>query len=93
MVSMSFIKQDTWGIIRYAAGSGNLPEDDAAAFDGWYTHREDALAIAKDMRERHPQWIVALVRADLISFGGGDFSSIKYPLTERERKFREGAPG
>ena len=27
--------QETWGIIRYAAGSGT--RHDAAAFDGWYT--------------------------------------------------------
>jgi hypothetical protein len=30
-------KEVSWGIIRYAPGSGDFPEDDAAAFDGWYT--------------------------------------------------------
>ncbi len=28
--------QITWGIIRYPAGSGLHPDDDAAGFDGWY---------------------------------------------------------
>jgi hypothetical protein len=40
-------KEVSWGIIRYAPGSGDFPEDDAASFDGWYTNREDALAVAK----------------------------------------------
>ena len=40
--------QQTWGIIRYAAGSGTFPQDDAAAFDGWYSLRDDALAVARD---------------------------------------------
>jgi hypothetical protein len=41
-------KQSSWGIIRYAPGSGAVAsEDDAAAFDGWYKDRADALAIAQ----------------------------------------------
>ena len=45
----------SWGIIRYAPFSGTFPEDDAAAFDGWYSIREWALAIAKDWVERYPR--------------------------------------
>jgi hypothetical protein len=82
--------QKTWGIIRYAVGSGAFPQDDAAAFDGWYTDRNDALAVAQDWVARHPQWIVGLVRSDLVWFGDGDFSKIKRrPLTKREHDFAE----
>jgi hypothetical protein len=35
----------TWGIIKYAAGSGTFPETDVASFDGWYTDRAEAEAI------------------------------------------------
>jgi hypothetical protein len=38
-------------------------------------------------RVRHPQWIVALVRSDLIWSGDGDFSELRRrPLTRREQK-------
>jgi hypothetical protein len=83
--------QETWGIIRYAAGSGTRPENDAAAFDGWYSNREDALAVARDWVARNPQWIVALVRSDLVWFGDGDFSKVKHRLlTWREHYLAEG---
>ena len=76
----------TWGVIRYAPGSGLLPEDDAAAFNGWYTHREDALLFAKHWAESYPQWIVALVKSDETWWGQGSFVSLRStPLTERER--------
>ena len=79
-------KEVGWGIIRYAPGSGAFPEDDAAAFDGWYADREDALAVAEGWVARHPHWIVALVRSDLIWFGPGDFSSFRdHPITTREK--------
>ena len=78
--------QISWGIIRYAAGSGPVPADDAAAFDGWYSHRAQARMVAKDWAARHPQWIVGLVRSDLIWFGDGDFHSLRHaPITYRER--------
>lgn len=73
-----------WGIICYAAGSGLFPEDDAAAFDGWYSDRSDALAVAQDMVARRPYWIVGLVYSDLVWFGDGDFSGWMKPLTQRE---------
>jgi hypothetical protein len=79
-------KQVSCGIIRYAPGSGDFPENDAASFDGWYMSREDALAVAKDWVARHPHWIVGLVRSDVIWFGPGDFSSFRdRPITEREK--------
>jgi hypothetical protein len=58
----------TWGIIRYAAGSGSTPEDDCAAFDGWYTNRADALTVNDDWCRRHSHWIVALVKSDEVRF-------------------------
>jgi hypothetical protein len=83
--------QITWGIIRYAGGSGHAPDEDAAAFDGWYTDRNDALAIARDWAARFPQWIVALVRSDLIWFGDGDFGTVRdRALTYRENIFKNG---
>ncbi len=78
----------SWGIIRYAAGSGSVPEEDAAAFDGWYADRAEALAIATDWAARYPQWVVALVRSDHIWFGHGDFTTMRNrPLTAREADF------
>jgi hypothetical protein len=67
-------------------GSGSFPEDDAAGFDGWYSDRQEALAVAKDWATRFPYWIVALVRSDQIWFGEGDYSGWKHPLTEREQQ-------
>jgi hypothetical protein len=87
------VEQASWGIIRYAAGSGRLPQEDAAAFDGWYTDRAVALEVAADWVRKHPQWIVGLVRSDLLWFGDGDFATVaERPLTVRERKFAEGHP-
>jgi len=81
-----------WGIIRYAPNSGGCPEDDAAAFDGWYDCREDALAVASGWATKFPQWVVALVCSDTIRFGG-DFSTVRQrPLTQREREFGTGLP-
>jgi hypothetical protein len=78
-----------WGVIRYAAGSGTLPDQDAAAFNGWYAHRADALAVAERWSTRYPQWIVALVQGDTGWFGDGDFTTVRdQPLTKREALFR-----
>jgi hypothetical protein len=41
-------KQNTWDIIRYAPGSGTACDEDAAAFDGWYTDRAAAAAVMQD---------------------------------------------
>ena len=80
--------QKSWGIIRYAPGSGIACDEDAAGFDGWYSEREVALAIAKDWAARFDGWIVSLVQSQWTRFGDGNFSSIKsYPLTEREKGF------
>jgi len=85
-MSAEVSKEISRGIIRYAPGSGAFPEDDAAAFDGWYADREDALAVARDRITRHPHWIVGLVRSDVIWFGSGDFSSFRdCPITTREK--------
>jgi hypothetical protein len=79
------VREISWGIIRYAAGSGLFPEENAAGFDGWYICREDALALARDWSCRYPEWIVALVSSDTIWFGKGDFAVAKNaPLTTRE---------
>ena len=85
------VKQVTWGIIRYAPGSGMACDDDAAGFDGWYSARADALDVAKDWVARFPQWIVGLVSSDQVWFGDGDFTSVcDRPLTTRERDFADG---
>jgi hypothetical protein len=83
--------QITWGIIRYAPGSGLACDEDAAGFDGWYSDRQDALDQAKDWSSRFPQWIVALVQSDQIWFGNGDFTTVRErPLTWRENAFANG---
>jgi len=55
-----------WGIIRYAPNTGPCPEDDEAAFDGWYADRDDAKAVYRDWCQRfsRSKWIVALVKQD-----------------------------
>jgi hypothetical protein len=69
-------------------GSGLTCDQDAAGFDGWYSDREDALAVFNDWRRRLPYWIVALVQQDLTWFGDGDFHAVRgHPLTAREAKF------
>jgi hypothetical protein len=87
-----FSDQITWGIIRYAAGSGSFPDDDAAGFDGWYSDRKEAMAVAESWVQEYSGWIVALVQSDQVWFGQADFSGWKKPLTERERKFAYLAP-
>jgi hypothetical protein len=78
--------QKTWGIIRYAPGSGLFCDEDAAAFDG--AIREWALAIAKGWATEHPEWVVALVASDQIWFGDRDFAGARgRPLTVREAEF------
>jgi hypothetical protein len=76
-----------WGIIKYAPNSGTFPEEDVASFDGWYSNRGDALAIAKDWSRRFPQWIVALVQAEWAHFGNDDFSNV--PREQLEAQIRE----
>jgi len=86
-IMADMVQQQTWGVIRYAPGSGSFPDDDAAGFDGWYTDRADAFAVARDWVAQYPQWIIGLVRSDLIWFGNGDFSACRRPLTKREARF------
>jgi hypothetical protein len=77
--------EPSWGIIRYAPGSGPFPEDDAAAFDGWYFDRALALAVAEDWHRRFPHWIVALVQSEVMWFDNSDYSPSRHrPLTFRE---------
>jgi hypothetical protein len=81
-------KQISWGIIRYAPGSGKVPDQDAAGFDGWYSDRADALAVAEVWVAEYPYWIVALVRSDTVWFSDRDFHAARdRPLTVRERRF------
>jgi hypothetical protein len=67
-------RQASWGVIRYAAGSGTTPEDDCASFDGWYADRAEALAVYRDWCERHPHWIVGLVKSDEVRFSDSDWA-------------------
>jgi hypothetical protein len=58
------MKRASWGIIRFAPGTGSIPEGDAAAFGGWYADREDAKAQYNDWCKRFPNWIIAIVQQD-----------------------------
>jgi hypothetical protein len=85
-------RQTSWGVIRYACGSGSFPDEDAAAFNGWYSDRADALAEAEHWAARYPQWIVGLVSSDLIWFGNGAFEQVRdRVLTAREARFAKAA--
>ena len=49
-----------YGVIRYLPRSG-APEEDPAAFDGWYSAEAVAQQIASEWRREYPNWIVAIV--------------------------------
>jgi hypothetical protein len=75
-----------YGVVRYAPDSGNVPEDDAAAFDGWYAIKAWADAVAKEWVEQYPHWCVAVVRQEWAHITDMDFGrSGDHPLTRRER--------
>lgn len=59
-------KNSSWGVVRYLPGSGSVPEDDKAAFDGWYADRAQAIAILKEWQGRFPHWIIAVVSGDTV---------------------------
>jgi hypothetical protein len=54
----------SWGIIRYAPGTGVVPDEDVSRFDGWYSDRADAHDVYVRWCDRYPGWIVALVTYD-----------------------------
>jgi len=66
--------EPVYGIIRYAAGSGSRPDQDVAAFDGWYSDKEDANAVFLDWKQRFPRWIVVVVEQAGAHWGDGDYS-------------------
>ncbi|MGA7809299.1 hypothetical protein [Bradyrhizobium sp.] len=85
------VAQQSWAVVRYAPDSGDTPEDDAAAFDGWYSDRNDAIAVASGWAASYPQWIVGIVESDLIWIGNGDFGAVQdRPLIAREQRFLRG---
>jgi hypothetical protein len=52
--------EGAWAVIRYLpfdTSEGELP----AHFDGWFTHREAAEAVAEDWAGDYPEAIVVLV--------------------------------
>lgn len=73
-------RQKSWGIIRYAAGSGLAPEDDCAAFDGWYADRAEALAVYRDWCARYPHWVVGLVQSDEVRFSDSAWERMVPPM-------------
>jgi hypothetical protein len=74
--------QMTWGIIKYAAGSGSFPDEDVASFDGWYALKADAQAVFDDWRKRYPHWIVALVQQHEVHWSDADWSKMPRPNLE-----------
>ena len=56
-----------WAVVRYLpfdANEGELP----AHFDGWYAHRETAVAVAKDWNSQYPEaHVVVLVQPNRYS--------------------------
>jgi hypothetical protein len=57
-----------------------FPEEDACAFDGWYTDEADAIAIYKDWCGRYPGWVVTVVegKEGHMYFGGTHFKQIEH---------------
>jgi hypothetical protein len=51
-----------WGVVRYLPGSGPVPDEDVAAFDGWYASKAAATHVYADWCHAYPQFIVALVQ-------------------------------
>jgi hypothetical protein len=52
--------EGAWAVIRYLpfdTSEGELP----AHFDGWFTHRDAAEAVAKDWASEYPEAIVVVV--------------------------------
>ncbi len=62
-----------WGVIRYAPGSRTYVDPDAdlaAAFDGWYRNRQDAVDVFEYWCERFKGWTIALIQEVDIQRGG-----------------------
>jgi hypothetical protein len=64
------MKQLAWGVIAYAIGTDRCPEENLAAFNGWYSNRVAAEAALKDMCCRHCDWHVTIVQSDDSLFDG-----------------------
>lgn len=76
-------KHDRWGIIRYAAGTGDTPEEDTCCFDGWYSVRSIAAEIARDWRKQYPGWNIIIVMEDQSWFSG-----VEWKAKEHENEIR-----
>jgi len=51
-----------WGVVRYLPNSGTVPDEDVAAFDGWYADRGEAASIYAEWCLEYPTFIVSLVQ-------------------------------
>jgi len=64
--------EGAWAVIRYLpfdTSEGELP----AHFDGWFTHRDAAEAVAKDWASEYPEAIVVVVvHPDRFLAAGGE---------------------
>ena len=64
--------EGAWTVIRYLpfdTSEGELP----AHFDGWFTHRDAAAAVAKDWASQYPEAHVAVVvQPDRFLAAGGE---------------------
>ena len=72
-----------WAVIRYLpfdTSEGELP----AHFDGWFTHRHGAEAIAKDWASEYPEaTVVVVVQPNRFVAAGGEQQN---PTIETQRR-------
>jgi len=64
------LKRKHFGVVRYPPSHMKPPTRHYAAFDGWYTHREDATSVCNAWCKTYPGWIVAMVYSTDIRFPG-----------------------
>jgi hypothetical protein len=64
-------KNGAWAVVRYLPFLDKTEGEVPAHFDGWYTQREAAVAVAKDWANQHSDHkVVVLVHPDRYSGPG-----------------------
>jgi hypothetical protein len=56
------MNQSSWGVVRYLPNSGAVPDEDIAAFDGWYADESEAASIYTEWCREYPTFVVSLIQ-------------------------------
>jgi len=67
----------SWGVVRYVPSPILQPTDKVegefpAFFDGWFAQQEEALVVAQDWVDQHPEHAVVVIRANRFFAAGGE---------------------